>query len=891
MASVPAKHGSELALLEALESLALPEPPRAAARRQQRGPDRFAWQLAPKRGGLEVDVRACSETPRGWREGERIPMHQLPRSGGPDWEALGWGERAALEALAAWNRNPVGLPFALLAALEGHTRLSWAQGLGYASSRVALARELAVLEVREVPGGWQLGLSAPEAGSVRLRLEGDRLLFTGFNGLHRALADLLGAGRVLGRTQGPRLAKVLARLLPHLPLLTDLLPEPAPPEGRPQRSLLVWARGGGERLELRLRVRPGPALPLALPGAGPAFSIAGEPWARELWRRDLLFERGRADQVVALLPPSAKPQAEPLAWRLEGREIVAEVLAGLRDLGARIQLEGIPGLVPGLPEKLGEGDLVLSFRQGTRALEVQGTLKGRPLGSLLPALQKTQRFLEWEPGKVLDLAGLLGCGLKHLAAWGRGEGGAVQLPWLAAPVLRELGVAQGPATSPTGLPCGFKGTLRPYQLEGFQWLARLLAAGLGACLADDMGLGKTVQTAALLAHRAELGPALVVCPTSVAFNWGAELARFTPGLEVCHLGDGDRAGIFQGAGPGQVVLASYGLLLSEAEGLQSVAWATVVLDEAHAIKNPQTRRAQASRQLQAGARLALTGTPVENRPEELASLMGWLLPSAEERFAAADPETLRLLAAPFLLRRRKSEVLTELPPRTDLTQRVELEAVEAAFHKELVDRCRQDALDGSVIHLLAVLMKMRRACAHPCLVDSAYQGPGAKLDLLLDRLETLREEGHRSLVFSQFTDLLDLVQARLVKSGITFRRLDGSMTAKARQRAVADFQAGAAEVFLLSLRAGGSGLNLTAADDVFHLDPWWNPAVEDQASDRAHRMGRTQPVTVHRLIAAGTVEERVLALHAEKRTMIANLLEGRAEAAPLDREVLERLLG
>jgi SNF2 family DNA or RNA helicase len=222
---------------------------------------------------------------------------------------------------------------------------------------------------------------------------------------------------------------------------------------------------------------------------------------------------------------------------------------------------------------------------------------------------------------------------------------------------------------------------------------------------------------------------------------------------------------------------------------------------------------------------------------------------------------------------------------------VDLDDAETAFHRDLLDRWRAEALAGGTLHILAALMKLRRACAHPVLVDPAYRGPGAKVDLLLDRLETLKEEGHRSLVFSQFTDLLDLVQGRLLRAGITFRRLDGTMSAKARQREVEAFQAGKTDVFLLSLRAGGTGLNLTAADDVFHLDPWWNPAVENQASDRAHRMGRTRPVTVHRLIAAGTVEERVLALHERKRAMIENLLEGREQAATLDRETLENLLG
>lgn len=880
------------ALLAALEALALPAPARSPAPRREREPDAFAWHLAPKQGGLVVDVLACAETPRGWREGERLPLRDLPSPGTPAWSRLGWGEQAALAALLAWSRNPVGLPFNLLAALEGHTRLSWSESLGLAPCRVALVRELAILEVLDDPGGWRLRLSArPEAGPARLRLEGDRLLFTGFNALHRTLAELLGEGRTVEKRQGPRLARILGRLLPQVPLLTDLLPEPVPVEGPQRRSLLVWARGGGERLEVRLRVQPGPGLPWAMPGEGAGFGVAGDPAARTLWRRDLLFEGSRAAQVAGLLPPSAKPMAEPQAWRLEGREAVAEVLAALRDLGGRIKLDGVPGLVPRFPEVLGEADLVLSLRPKARGLELQGTLRGRPLAELWPALQKAKRFLALASGQVLDLSGLLGSRWRHLAAWGKAEGGTVRLPVQATPLLRDLGFALGPELPVAEVPASFTGALRPYQEEGFRWMARLLEAGLGACLADDMGLGKTVQTAALLAHRAPSGPALVVCPTSVALNWSAELARFTPGLAVLHLSDGNRAEIFRHAGPGQVVLASYGLLLSEAEGLQSVVWGTVVLDEAHAIKNPQTRRAQASRQLQARARLALTGTPVENRPEELASLMGWLLPSAEARLAGADMETLRLLAAPFLLRRRKAEVLTELPPRTDLTVRVELEGVETAFHQALLARCRAEIQDGGVLHLLAALMKLRRACAHPALVDPAYSGPGAKVELLLDRLATLKEEGHRSLVFSQFTDLLDLVQARLERAGSAFLRLDGTMTAKARQRAVDSFQAGEADVFLLSLRAGGSGLNLTAADDVFHLDPWWNPAVEDQASDRAHRMGRTRPVTVHRLIAAGTVEERVLALHAQKRELIEQLLEGCEQPDKLDREALERLLG
>ena len=868
-------------LLDALEALALPAPAAGSAGAQERGPDRYAWRLSPRGGSLQVDVLACRETPRGWREGERIPLRDLPGTG----DLPGASEARALEALRVWSRRPEGLPFALLAALEGHPRLSWAPASGGAGDRVALARELAVLVVRGTPQGWRLALSLrPEEAPVRLRREGDRLLFTASGPVHRALDRLLGEGRTVQEGHAPRLAALLAKLQPHIPLLTDLAPAPAPQEAPPDRSLRLWLKGGGERLDLRGFIQSAPGLPWQVPGEGPALAVAGPPRARRFWRRDLAFELRRAAQVEALLPPSARPLGEPFAWRLEGREAVATFLAGLRDLGSRIRLEGIPGFVPDLPRM---PRIAVGVRETPAGLELRGTLGDHPIERLLPQLRLASRFLWLESGAVLDLASLEG--LRRAAAWGEAGPGCVRLPAGARPALAGLEAEPDPEV-PQEPPPGFQGRLRPYQLEGFRWMARLLGAGLGACLADDMGLGKTVQTAALLVHRADQGPALVVAPTSVGPNWRTELGRFAPGLRVRLLQEGNRVETLGLARPGDVIVASYGLLSEK--GLQDVAWGTVVLDEAHAIKNPETRRAQACRLLQARGRLALTGTPVENHPGELASLLGWLLPDLEARFLGApDAETLRLLAAPFLLRRRKADVLKELPPRTDLTVRVELDEAEAAFHRELLERCRSEALAGSTLNVLAALMKLRRACAHPALVEPAYAGPGAKVDLLLDRLATLREEGHRSLVFSQFTDLLDLVQKRLTEAGVSWVRLDGSMPAKARQRAVEAFQKGEAGVFLLSLRAGGTGLNLTAADDVFHLDPWWNPAVEDQASDRAHRMGRTRPVTVHRLVATGTVEERVLALHEAKRAMVEQLLEGREEAAPLDRETLLGLLG
>jgi superfamily II DNA or RNA helicase len=879
--------------LQALERLPLPETPVGAPDAGDPGADRFAWRFVLQGRGLQVDVLACGEGAGGWWAEERLPLRALPERGSAAWAGLGRRERTALEAFRRWSRDPAGFPLPLLAALEGHGRVMAAATPGDPGQPVVLLRELCALELREDGEGWRLALTRrPGEAPGVLRLEGDRLAFTPFGPLHRALDRLLGEGLHLKAEAAPRLARLLGRLLPHLPVLADRAPDPAPPAGGPSPGLLLWARGGGERLEARLRVRVAPRLPLFLPGEGPAWIAAGPPGARRLWHRDLLLERARAEQVRKALPACARPLEGALAWRMEGREAVLGFLAALRDLGPRVAVDGVPGLAPRVPERLEPGHLALELRKAQGRLVLEGSLKGHSLGVCLEGLRRSSRFLDLGGHGLLDLSGLLGLHLKGLAAWGDPErgSGAWSVPPQAAPLLGALGLAAAPPP-PEAPPAGFRGTLRPYQLEGFRWMARLLDQGLGACLADDMGLGKTVQAAALLAHRAERGPALVIAPTSMGPTWRAELARFAPSLNVVCLWEGGRAESLGRAAPGHVLLASYGLLLGEAEALQALSWGTVVLDEAHAIKNPETRRAQVSRGLRAAGRLALTGTPVENRPEELASLMAWLLPGAEGRFVAASPEELALLAAPFLLRRRKAEVLKELPPKTELTVRVPLGEVEAAFQAGLLARCREEALAGGTLHLLAALMKLRRAAAHPALADPAYRGPAAKLDLLLERLGTLREEGHRSLVFSQFTDLLDLVQARLEAEGFRFRRLDGSLGPKARQTEVEAFQKGEAEVFLLSLRAGGTGITLTAADDVFHLDPWWNPAVEDQASDRAHRLGRTRPVTVHRLVAEGTVEERVLALHGAKRALVEQLLEGRDQAAALDRATLEALLG
>ena len=459
------------------------------------------------------------------------------------------------------------------------------------------------------------------------------------------------------------------------------------------------------------------------------------------------------------------------------------------------------------------------------------------------------------------------------------------------------------------VPTTLQAELREYQLEGFHWLARLAAWGAGGCLADDMGLGKTIQALALLLHRATGGPALVVAPTSVAFNWLSEAQRFAPTLNVRLFGEGDREAFFHSLGPRDVVVCSYGLLHNEAKRLQGPAWHTVVLDEAQAIKNMATQRSQAAMGLQADFRLIMTGTPLENHLGELWNLLEFINPgllgswdSFQQRFATPierdgcreSRRRLKKLIQPFILRRTKSQVLQELPPRTELTLQVELSDEEAAFYEALrhraIENLAKDADGPQHLRILAEIMRLRRACCHPRLVLEDCGIVGSKLALFLETLDELLDNHHKVLVFSQFVDHLSILRDELDRKDISYQYPDGSTPARQRKQCVEAFQAGEGDVFLISLKAGGLGLNLTAADYVIHMDPWWNPAVEDQASDRAHRLGQQRPVTIYRFITQGTIEQRITELHATKRHLADSLLEGTEMSGKLSAEELLKLI-
>jgi SNF2 family DNA or RNA helicase len=463
---------------------------------------------------------------------------------------------------------------------------------------------------------------------------------------------------------------------------------------------------------------------------------------------------------------------------------------------------------------------------------------------------------------------------------------------------------------PRDPPRSFVGNLRPYQREGLGWLTSLRELGFGGCLADDMGLGKTVQVLALLDGRrsGKSGPSLVVVPRSLLFNWKDEAARFTPKLSVLDYSGPGRGG----TDPARhdLVLTTYGTLKRDVTELKAIDWDYVVLDEAQAVKNATTATAKAVRLVKANHRLALSGTPVENHLGELWSLLDFLNPgimgkaSAFSGKAARDPDekTRGLLARavrPFILRRTKEKVASELPAKVEQTVLCEMGATQRRLYGELKDHYRRTLLTKvdrlgigrSKIHVLEALLRLRQAACHPGLLDGRRaEEESAKLEALLPRLEELAEEGHKALVFSQFTSLLALVRQRLDAAGLIYEYLDGRTRDRAAR--VARFQSDAAcPLFLVSLKAGGLGLNLTAAGYVFIIDPWWNPAVEAQAVDRAHRIGQSRAVFAYRLITKDTIEERVAELQKTKKHLAESILTADAGLLQtLKREDLELLL-
>jgi superfamily II DNA or RNA helicase len=495
------------------------------------------------------------------------------------------------------------------------------------------------------------------------------------------------------------------------------------------------------------------------------------------------------------------------------------------------------------------------------------------------------------------------------------------ITWSGGEALRALGqrLKSGGSLRMVPVPASFAGVLRGYQESGLAWLQMLRDAGLGGVLADDMGLGKTVQILAYLAVEKAAGrldrPALIVAPTSLMPNWKAEAAAFVPTLSVLVQHGPRRKETFDALAAHDVVLTTYPLLARDADVLARQSWHVVIADEAQFIKNAATAASKAVRRLDARHRLALTGTPLENHLSELWALFDFVLPgflSDSKSFAktwrvpiekSADGFRQRALAGrvrPFLLRRTKTEVAPELPPKTEIAvpialgegQRHVYEAIRLAMHRKVRDALATKGLKRSRIEFLDALLKLRQVCCDPRLVKAAgaAKAESAKLERLMEMLPELIEEGRQILLFSQFTSMLALIEAELERAAIPFVQLTGET--RDRAEPVARFQRGEVPLFLISLKAGGTGLNLTAADTVIHYDPWWNPAVEAQATDRAHRIGQDKPVFIHRLVALDTIEVKMEELKARKQALADGLFDPDIKATlDLGADDVEFLLG
>jgi superfamily II DNA or RNA helicase len=711
---------------------------------------------------------------------------------------------------------------------------------------------------------------------------------------------------------------------PHLPPIT--VPDELALNVRPAQptvKLLVRQHPSDERA---IRAR------LVFDYAGTTFDEGDArsgslDWSQRMYQpRDRVTERESRRQLLGigfsrqtdfiqpdhpyLLPSHLLPHAIRTLLRLgwiveasgkiyrEARAFTLKVASGTDwfDLHGQADFNGASVSLPALLKAIRNGENTVRLDDGSLGLLPEDWL--RRMGTLAALGEESAGRIRFQRDQALLLDALLAeqPGVDVDAAFDR--------------VRTELRNFQ--AVEAHDAPAGFRGTLRPYQREGLGWFDFLRRFGFGGCLADDMGLGKTVQVLALLEKRRleKAGPSLVVVPRSLMFNWRQEAERFTPALRIL-----EHSGIGRARSSGHLsdydlILTTYGTLRRDAILLKEIAFDYVILDEAQAIKNAATHSAKAARLLRARHRLALSGTPVENHLGELWSLFEFLNPgmmgrsSAFSAFTGNDvaPDMRHLLARalrPFILRRTKGQVATELPARLEQTIHCDLPAPQRKLYNELRDYYRQSllkkvteqGLGRSKIMVLEALLRLRQAACHPGLVDKTRnEEESAKLSALIPQLLEVTQEGHKALVFSQFTSFLSLVKKQVEAAGLTYEYLDGKT--KDRQARVDRFQNDPeCRLFLISLRAGGLGLNLTAAEYVFLLDPWWNPAVEAQAIDRAHRIGQQQRVFAYRIIARDTIEEKVLELQAGKRDLASAIItEDQSILRNLTREDLELLL-
>jgi superfamily II DNA or RNA helicase len=870
----------------------------------------------------------------GWSQGRRLTVGELFQHR----EQLPDEDQRVLDATRDLGEGRRELAPEVLERLIGHPRVfNGARGARVevvgGTCRIEAEEDSGYIRVVVEPAGAKLGINVVPDGEERL------LVYRVTEAMQRVI-DVLPHGVRVPLAQKGELLKVLGVLSQSVEVQSSELGAERTVEANATPCLRFAVHAGAWMVQAGVRPFGGQGRFFVAGIGRSSVSFVGAE-GRLRCERDFERERASVDALVAAcasLRVSAEEEEgraphEVDNWVL-GEEGVLVLLSELRASGVPHELEWPES--KGLRLR-GDGRSALSGRLrvdkgwylatgGLRLDDVNEVTLAELVHA--PALAGG-RFVRLENGDYVELEERIRRVIAALSASGRGKArGPLRIHPGALASLDELSsegivLDEGAARwvelvrrvseQDFELPASLAAELRPYQREGYRWLRQLSELGLGACLADDMGLGKTVQLLALLLARREEGAALVVAPTSVCGNWAREARRFAPSLDVLeYTGDG-RAELLEAVkrdGRGKLLVVSYALLQQDQVKLTAVRYGTAILDEAQFIKNSQSLRAQAAFRIDAAQRIAATGTPVENHAADLWSIFNFANPGLlgdftdfNRRFVKpidreggeAPEELLRRVIRPYVMRRLKRDVLRELPPLTEVSHEVELSKDETARYAVLRKQIHDKLFSSwgkreNKLEVLAEITRLRRFCCHPRLVFPEADLESSKVQAFLELVEELRENGHRALVFSQFVDFLSLVREQLGERRIAYEYLDGSTPQAERQKRVDAFQNGSASLFLISLKAGGFGLNLTAADYVIHLDPWWNPAVESQATDRAHRIGQQRRVTVYRLVTKHTIEEKIVELHEKKRNLARTLLDGGAKAEQLGTDELLKLI-
>lgn len=915
---------------------------------------RLAWMVEYKNGRINVSPREQKQGPTGeWSRGKPLSLGRLHESDKLHYLSL--QDRKICRTIKR-NHNPethsTSYSFdmeKLLVNMVGHPLLFMAKAPATPVEFIAGEPELLVEE-----SGDQLHIRFAQSiteGNVTVYQETPtRFKIISIQENHRRIAQITGKdGLTVPKEASEHVLTAIGNISSFMTVHSAIAVDQDSRdkanitfvEADPTIYMHLLPYGEGFRLEMFVKpFREGGHY--LKPGQGVENFMAEVQGQRLQTRRNLSLEEERARDVEELCPildlATDMEQENDREWHLLDPDDCLQALVELQAIQDRVVIEWPEGEKLSVTHQATFKNMNLKIRtnrqnwfsmSGELQLDQDTVINLKDL--LNRVKQSSGRFIQLEDGQFLALTQEFKKRLDDLNTYSEdstddSDNGEVQVHPLAALPLEDL-VNKAETTADSGwknqlnriteaqtyvpeLPSTLQAELRDYQIEGFKWLARLSYLGVGGCLADDMGLGKTLQALAIILLNGSKGPTLVVAPTSVSTNWQTEIHRFTPTLNLKTLPPKNRARAIEQLGSFDVLITTYTLLQQEAGRLSRVQWQTIILDEAQAIKNAATKRSKAAMSLHAHFKLITTGTPIENHLGELWNLFNFINPgllgsltSFNERFGIPierlqDREAkykLKRLIRPFILRRIKSQVLEELPERTDVTLEVKMSSEETHFYEAL----RQNALDilesnkekkGRHLQILTEIMKLRQACCNPRLISRDTPIESSKLRVFASVIEELIGGRHKALVFSQFIGHLTIIREFLDGQGISYQYMDGSTSSKDRKQRVDDFQAGKGDLFLISLKAGGLGLNLTAADYVIHMDPWWNPAIEDQASDRAHRIGQTRPVTIYRLVCKNSIEEKIVKLHQEKRDLAGSLLEGSDISAKMSSDDLLDLI-